>query len=211
MFPLHERLTWLLAALGTALGAYARRLATPPQPVMLGLSVYVPRQAAPALPPLAPALVQLFWNRLARTIRRFATLHAAWQQGTLKPPRTRTPSETRRTSRPPALRLPTGHAWLHRHAPEIAPAAGMLDAFVQDQELRRFATEEPRIGRLLRPICRAFGVVPPPELRLPPRPRAPRKPRPRRERPLPLTHPDLKLQPYVIRAVRYIRKKYGRD
>ena len=59
-----------------------------------------------------------------------------------------------------------------------------------------------------------FGVDPPAWLALPPRPAAPRKPRtpaPRRKRTLPLTHPDLGLQPYVIRAVRFMRKKYGRD
>lgn len=232
MTPLHERLTALLSFLGVALGAYARRLAVPPQPVPFGHVLLVPI-LPPSLPPLAPALLQLVWNRFARAARRFAVLCRAWQDGTLRPPRRRAPrarpapapqestahhsTAQESTAQPPApkpLRLPRGHAWLHRHAPEMAPVTGTLEALVHDAELRRFAAEEPRVGRLLRPLCRALGVVLPPELRLPPRPRRPRGPRPRPARParpLPLTHPDLGLAPNIIRAVRYWRKKYGRD
>ena len=216
MSPLHERLTWLLATLGAALGAVARRLATPPQPAFIGHHTYVPITEPERLPPLSAAQWQLFWNRTGRAVRRLATLFQAWQAGTLKPPAPQRPKspttpEALSEPRPSPLRLPRGFAWLNHRAPEIAPAAGMLDLLVQEPELRRFATEVPRAGRLLRPLCHALGIRPPAELRLPPRPRKPRPPNPRAERPLPLTHPSLNLRPYEIRAARYFIKKYGRE
>ncbi len=216
MSPLHERLTWLLATLGAALGAIARRLATPPQPAFIGHHTYVPITEPERLPPLSAAQWQLFWNRTARAVGRVAALFQAWQAGTLKPPapvrpKSPTPAEARPEPRPAPLRLPRGFAWLNHRAPEVAPAAGMLDLLVQEPELRRFATEVPRAARLLRPLCHALGIRPPPELRLPPRPRRKRPPRPRAPRRLSVTDPSLNLRPYEIRAARYFIKKYGRD
>ena len=214
MSPLHERLTWLLATLGAALGACARRLATPLQPAFIGHHTYVPITEPERLPPLSPAQWQLFWNRTGRAVRRFAVLYQAWIAGTLKPTAPQRPKSATTPAPKPAeapLRLPRGFAWLNHRAPEAVPAAGMLDLLVQEPELRRYATEVPRAARLLRPLCHALGIRPPAELQLPPRPRKPRKPRPRPERPLPLTHPSLKLRPYEIRAARYFIKKYGRD
>ncbi len=66
MSPLHERLSWLLATLGAALGAVARRLATPPQPAFIGHHTYVPITEPQRLPPLSAAQWQLFWNRTGR-------------------------------------------------------------------------------------------------------------------------------------------------
>jgi hypothetical protein len=216
MSPLHERLTWLLATLGAALGAFARRLATPPQPALIGHHTYVPITEPERLPRLSAAQWQLFWNRTGRAVRRVAALFQAWQAGTLKPqaaPRPKSPTtpEAPPEPRPAPLRLPRAFAWLNLRVPEVVPAAGMLDLLLQEPELRRFATEVPRAGRLLRPLCHALGIRPPAELQLPPRPRHPRKPRPRAERPLPLTHPSLNLRPYEIRAARYFIKKYGRE
>jgi hypothetical protein len=213
MSPLHERLSWLLATLGAALGAFARRLASPPQPAFIGHHTYVPITEPERLPPLSPAQWQLFWNRTGRAVRRFAVLYQAWIAGTLKPPRPKsaTPPVAPPEPRPAPLRLPRAFAWLNHRVPEVVPAAGMLDLLVQEPERRRFATEVPRVGRLLRPLCRALGIRPPAELQLPPRTRRPRKPRPRAERPLPLTHPSLNLRPYEIRAARYFIKKYGRE
>jgi hypothetical protein len=213
MSPLHERLSWLLATLGAALGAVARRLATPPQPAFIGHHTYVPITEPERLPPLSPAQWQLFWNRTGRALRRVAVLYQAWIAGTLQPPRphARTTPEATPEPRPSPLRLPRGFAWLNHRAPEIAPAAGMLDILVQEPELRRFAMQVPRAARLLRPLCHALGIRPPAELQLPPRPRKPRPPRPRAPRRLSLTDPSLNLRPYEIAAARYFIKKYGRE
>ena len=216
MSPLHERLTWLLATLGAALGAFARRLATPPQPAFIGHHTYVPITEPERLPPLSAAQWQLFWNRTARAVGRVAALFQAWQAGTLQPqaaPRPKSPATPEATPqpRPAPLRLPRGFAWLNHRAPEVAPAAGMLDLLVQEPELRLFATEVPRAARLLRPLCHALGIRPPAELQLPPRPRRKRPPRPRAPRRLSLTDPSLNLRPYEIRAARDFIKKYGRD
>jgi hypothetical protein len=216
MSPLHERLSWLLATLGAALGAVARRLATPPQPAFIGRHSYVPITEPERLPPLSPAQWQLFWNRTGRALRRVAVLFQAWQAGTLKPPapaRPKSPTTPEATPhpRPAPLRLPRGFAWLNHRAPEIAPAAGMLDILVQEPELRRFATEIPRAARLLRPLCHAFGIRPPAELQLPPRPRRPRPPRPPTSRRPSLNDPSLSFRDWERPFIRGIWKKHGRD
>ncbi|MCX7375441.1 MAG: hypothetical protein NTY94_01735 [Alphaproteobacteria bacterium] len=213
MSPLHERLSWLLATLGAALGAVARRLATPPQPAFIGHHTYVPITEPERLPPLSPAQWQLFWNRTGRALRRVAVLYQAWIAGTLQPPRphARTTREATPQPRPSPLRLPRGFAWLNHRAPEIVPAAGMLDILVQEPELRRFATEVPRAARLLRPLCHALGIGPPPELRLPPRPRKPRPPRPPTSRRPSPNDPSLMFRDWERPFIRGIWKKHGRD
>lgn len=222
MSPLGEKLAWIVTCLGNALGLYARRLATAPQPVWIGTRLLLPRAEPAPLPPLPQALWQLFWNRFGRASRRFQSLYRQWQQGTLAPqsfvartPRAPDPhpGQPRPEPRPTDTRVPRGFGWLHRRGPEFGPIAGMLSDLVQSDEARRFLTEVPRAGRLLRPQCHALGVPLPAWLALPRRPRKPRpaRPRPTATRPLPLNHPDLGLQPWVQRWVRASRRKYGRD
>ncbi len=126
-------------------------------------------------------------------------------------------------------RLPRGRGWITRRIPQAGPSAGWLHELLQHAHTRDFVQAAPQAARLLRPLCHALGIDQPGWLKRPPRPPHPRKPRaptpraitpraptprtltPRTPGPLPLTDPSLKLQPYVIRAVRYVRKKYGRD
>jgi hypothetical protein len=111
-------------------------------------------------------------------------------------------------------RLPRGHGWVVKRIPEAGPSAGALHDLLQDPHAREFVQAAPQAARLLRPLCQMLAVDQPHWLKLPPRPRAPRKPRaprPRAHRPLPLTHPDLKLRPYEIAAARCWIKKYGRE
>jgi hypothetical protein len=202
----------------TAVGAHLARQARGPMVVLLGNRTLT--EIVPPSPhtPIAVEIWHLLTRRALRLAGRFHSLYAHWAAGTLPPPRPRHRPESAKagagapsTPRPPGLRLPRERGWINKRIPEAAPCAGNLQVLLYLPECDRFVAEVPRAGRLLRPLCHALGVDLTPALRLPPRPRAPRKPRPARPRPLPLTHPDLGLQPYVIRAARYFIKKYGRD
>jgi hypothetical protein len=182
--------------------------------------------------PLLPGPVwTLLWFRLERLGNRLARLHERWRTNTLPTPRPKTTTRPNSVRKPPPqipefpaaagtklvdapTRLPRGRGWIVKRIPDSGPSAGALHDLLQQADTRTFIEAAPQAARLLRPLCHALGLDQPEWLKLPPRPRPPRKPRtprPRPARPLPLTHPDLGLQPYVIRAARYFIKKYGRD
>lgn len=84
-------------------------------------------------------------------------------------------------------------AWLVHLAPiylpelvtEIEAARTELEILLSDGTVQTLATETPKIGRILRPLCRMFGIEPPACLRLPPpirKPRPPKPPKPRQPR-----------------------------
>ncbi|OYV55059.1 MAG: hypothetical protein B7Z76_12080, partial [Acidiphilium sp. 20-67-58] len=75
--------------------------------------------------------------------------------------------------------LPRRPAWLLAPVPEAAAAAGLLRALLADPALQRRIGEEPRLGRILRPLCHSLGLKLPAMLRLAPRAR--RTPRPKPE------------------------------
>jgi hypothetical protein len=210
MLTITERLTWIVAQLRTALGVFAAREARPPQPVWIGATLYAPRVSAPALPVLPPEAWILFWNRLDRLLRRFHALHDRWRSNTLPAPRP--PRPAKRPACPPAAphprtrhpSLPRAFAWVNRRIPESSPSSGQLHTLLAEPDTRALVEAAPQAGRLLRPLCRALGVRPPPWLALPtrlrkPHPRAPRVARPRRPS---LNDPALRLQDYVIAAAR---------
>lgn len=204
-----------------------------PLGVALRLSLlFLWRQLRTALS-LHPVTPQALW-RIARGGVRMHTLVCnldrlalRFLEGTLPKPRTHraratsarattpaTPATpTPATPLPPRERDPTTNAWLTRVWQPAAQGAEALEyMFEHRPDLRALAEASPAAVRLLRPLARMFGARLPSWLQLPPRrPRKPRPPRPRAPRPLPLTHPDLKLQPWVISWVRASRKKYGRD
>jgi hypothetical protein len=177
---------------------------------------------------LAPLTRTAAWRidharaRLHTLVARLDWLAFRWREGTLPRPRTRTPRPAPTpqaqpdpaTPLPPARprrpRDPSAQGWLARVCPHAAgiahPFAHMLET---DPEFRAFVAAVPQAGRLLRPLARMLGAPLPDYLRLPPRPRRPCAPRPRppRQRPPSLTDPSLGLQPYVIAAVRYWRRK----
>lgn len=216
MNPLSERLLHIVALVRAAIGAYGIRLARPAHSAWIGNTLYVATPAPHPLPLLAPALWLLFCNRVVRAQRRFQSLYAAWQAGTLRTPRPRAPRPKQdRTPDPaaaPAPALPRAFGWAIRRAPEAGPALGHLEQLVHDAETRRFVTEVPRAGRHLRPLCRALGLVPPDYLRLPPRPRPPRQPRPARPpRPRSAFHdPEVRWRPWEKRVALSFLKKFGR-
>ena len=198
-----ERLLGIAVALGAAIGAYVRRLATPPQPVWIGDRVFVPRTQPERLPRLSDEIWALFLRRLNRAVRRIQSLHRAWTEGTLappRPPRARTPrpASEHRNSAP---RLPRAHGWINHRVPDSHQLAGLLHYLVQDSATRAFIEAVPRAARHLRPLCVALGVDQPDWLRLPRR-RKPRLPQPRKPRPPSLSDPSLNLRPWVVAASR---------
>jgi hypothetical protein len=210
-----ERFTHIVGLVRAAIGVHLARQLRPPQPVWLGERLFVPVPPPQRCPPLPEPVWTLLWRRLGRLAERFTTLYARWQSNTLprrRPPRPgRVPSATA-TPRP---RLPAANGWVNHRIPESAPPSGLLDALLRQQEpeLRAFLAAAPQAGRLLRPLCRALGIVQPAWLRLPARPRRPRptptpqaaprwppgQPRPR-SHPSPMLPADKPLEGYVLGA-----------
>ena len=223
MSSIGNQLTLILSSVLQVLRAYAVWSPPPPRIVSLGRDTWVvpaPRRMEdnPHLPLIPAEQRALLRDRAARAITRLLALFARWQAGTLpKPkynhprPRPRPPA-TPRTRRPSPC-LPRSRAWAGARVFELRGYASQLSFLLADPDIAPFLAACPQAGRLLRPLCHAIGADLPPQLVLPPRLHAPRiRPaRPPRPRPPSLTDPSLKLQPYVIRAVRHIRRKYGRD
>jgi hypothetical protein len=209
------RMATIITVLRAAIGTHVGRLTRPRHSAWIGDRFFIeaPRpQPRPAIP--LPAWTVL-WRRLQRLSDRFAALHARWQANTLLARRPRPARRAPAKPKPqPAPRLTRAFGWVNRHIPESAPPSGMLDALLRDPETQNFAAAAPQAGRLLRPLCRALGLVPPAWLRLPPRPRKPRpeKTTTRPERrprglPWPLLPTDKPLQGYVLGATRAWTKK----
>ena len=125
---------------------------------------------------LAAPLVLLVWGRLRRLSTRITRLATKIEAGTppARPRRNRAPRPQRP---PPPLRLPRGKSWLIRLVRQEAAAAGsQLRYLLAEPDMRALAAADPRMGRLLRPLCHALGVTPPPEIAKPaslPAPAAP--------------------------------------
>jgi hypothetical protein len=115
---------------------------------------------------------------LTATQRRLTALHARFVAGKL--------AAAPRAPRPGAERAPTERTLSERRPPAIPPGpvlltvfrAGfdeMLQALLDDPEMRALLAASPQAGRILRPLWRKLSPRPlPAVLRLPPRPRKPR-------------------------------------
>lgn len=221
MSPIGNQLTLILQSVLTVLRAFALWSPPPAHVVSLGRDTWIVPCARrmednPHLALIPAELRALLRDRAARAITRLLALFAIWQSGALPKPRYDFPRpRIQATPRPrrPYQRLPRSRAWAGARVFELRGYASQLSHLLANPGMAPFLAACPQAGRLLRPLCHAIGADLPPLLALPPRPRAhrtrpPRRPRPR---PLKLTDPSLGLQPYVIRAVRYMRRKYGRD
>ena len=130
-------------------------------------------------------LAMLLWDYLADARHRLTALHARFAAGKL-------PAAPRRRAIP---RPVVGGATAERPRPERRPPAiprgpvlltvfragydEMLQALLDDPEMRALLAASPQAGRILRPLWRKLSGYPlPPVLRLPPRPRRPRAVRP---------------------------------
>jgi hypothetical protein len=229
MIQLSLLLTGLIQGLRRVIARAAPVVSAPARPIWAGPELRWIMAPHGDLPLLPGPVWTLLWLRLQRLNNRLTRLYERWQAGTLPTPR---PKTTRpKSARKPApqvpelpapgmplvdapARLPRARGWITRRIPEAGPSAGWLEYLLQQPHTQDFVQAAPQAARLLRPLCHGLGIDQPAWLKRPPRPRPPRKPRtprPRPARPLPLTHPELGLQPYVIRAARYFIKKYGRE
>ena len=121
---------------------------------------------------LAGPLVILIWTRLRRLSTRVVSLAARIEAGTNTPARPRRQRAPRPHRPPPPLRLPRGKAWLVRLMRMEAAAAGsQLRHLLNEPDMQALAAADPRMGRLLRPLCHILGVTPTPEIARP-RPKA---------------------------------------
>jgi hypothetical protein len=184
MVDLATRMANLLLNLRRAVAEFIVASARPPHHAWIGDRLFMAVPPPPRLPPLPAATWNLFHNRLLRLAERFQALHVRWRANTL--PRPRPPRQRAAQPRPPVPRLPAGFAWANLRIPAAAPSTGQLRAILQQPDTREFVAAAPQAGRLLRPLCRALGVRPPPWLALPPRPRTPS---PRRPPPQPALRP----------------------
>jgi hypothetical protein len=154
---------------------------------------------------LAGPLIVLIWTHLRRLSSRFA-----YATATLYRPSRPRPNRLRR---PPPRPLPRRKAWLLRLAPETASGASQLRHFLADPELAPLLAADPRLGRILRPLCHALGIraggiraaairpakaAPPPDVAPPPSPPSPFQQRHALPEPLatpPLWHERLRAPP----------------
>ena len=128
-----------------------------------------------------PELVCLISKRVGRLGLRFASLHARYQAGTLRPPRPRAAPRTPRPRNPrPLDRLPRKTGWLADMFPGQGPAdaRGLAEHLRNDidnnPETQAFLAAAPQAGRILRPLWRMLTPAPLPEkLKLPRKPEAP--------------------------------------
>ena len=124
---------------------------------------------------LAGPVIVLIWGRLRRMAARFAAAVAAIPAA---PGRASRPAQPRPALSSPARsgsgvrdarpRLPGGFGWLIRLSPAAACHGGQLQRLLADPEMAALLAATPRMGRLLRPLCRMLAVEPPPGLLAPP-------------------------------------------
>ena len=126
--------------------------------------------------PLRAAFIIPLWRYLTRAAHRLDRLLARRAAGPLPPPRPRTPHPGGPRRKPG---FPTGHAWLIRAlGPEAAAYAAQLEALLARPEAADLLAH-PAARRILAPIRRMLGLLPPRKApAAPPRTRAPRPSRP---------------------------------
>ncbi len=96
-------------------------------------------------------LLTLIWNRLHRIIARFtraATTPPA-------PPRSRAKRPARPHQPDP---LPRHYAWLRTLVQETGGGASQLEFFLNQPDITALIAADPRLGRILRPLCHMLGI-----------------------------------------------------
>ncbi|MBV8399597.1 MAG: hypothetical protein JOZ17_12775, partial [Acetobacteraceae bacterium] len=114
--------------------------------------------------------------RLRRLCTRLTRLIAAFREGRLAPARVRTRRET--PPRPPRkeqLRLPSKFGWLLRFGWQAAGSRSQFEHWLEDPEVQALVAASPQARRILRALCRMFGIPLGPALALPRRKRERRR------------------------------------
>lgn len=131
----------------------------------------------------AAPVALLVWSRLSRMVTRFKALVAQMEAGTLLSPRPRTSRRKPAAhAAPQELRLPSGHIWLIKFAPETVQFSGQVQHLLTDTEMMRLMAAAPQAGRIVRPLCRMLGLAVPEVARLPPGRARRAKPKPAAKR-----------------------------
>ena len=134
--------------------------------ILFGLRAEIAAQAARDR--ARTALLVLVWGRIGRMGTRLEKLFARWRANTLPnrtllKPRPSRAGESRTPREMP--HLPTGHAWLVVIMGYDAAGRGsQLQHLLAHPDLPEFLDAAPQAGRILRPLCRMLGVIPPPQL-----------------------------------------------
>ncbi len=134
---------------------------------------------------LDAALGGLLYNRTGKIFGQIERMLGRFRAGILRHGTQRAVStQSRKTPRKPAMRLPGRFGWLLPAGKHDAVCyGGQLRHLLAEPEMATMLDEFPQARRVLRPLLRALGVelpwtVTPPR---PPRPPKPRKPRPKPE------------------------------
>jgi hypothetical protein len=125
-------------------------------------------------------LIAQIGRRIQGIRQRFVDLAARIGDGTYSPRRGAAPPRKRPGQAPQQNPLPHKFGWLLALVPETVGARWHFELLLRDPEMAALlATAPAALRRPLRSLCWMLGLVPPPVLALPPRPRPPR-PRPPR-------------------------------
>jgi hypothetical protein len=154
---------------------------------------------APDYARLDLSLKWAIWHRLTFLARRFHTL--ATNPHPRRPHRAApTPEPPPEASAPTAttpqkFKLPRRKGWLLQVLPgHLVPfVRSHLIALLADPEMMQLLRENPRIGRVLRPMCTMLAIPLAEDLKLPQKPRPPRPPRPK-----PPPKPEPTLYQYLL-------------
>jgi hypothetical protein len=125
-----------------------------------------PVQGRPAR--LAAPLGPMLFNRLARLTTRLRELLARIEAERTKPrnptrirrtrPRDRTGRTTPERQPQPPPALPRRFGWIAHYLPEANGHAHTLRVFLCEPETESLIASDPRIGRILRPLCHMLGI-----------------------------------------------------
>ncbi len=151
------------------------------------------------------SLKRAIWHRISRFSLRFRALALNPHPRRPRKPSAK-PEPTPEPESPPTRakkrKLPGQKGWMLQTFPghHIPYVRGHLISFLEDPDLSRLHGENPRIGRVLRPLCHMLAIPLPDYLKLarkprPPAPKPAQKPARRREKPEPSFY-DYMLQKY---------------
>ncbi|MDD2862872.1 MAG: hypothetical protein PHI71_17650, partial [Acidiphilium sp.] len=145
----------------------------------------------------------LLYGRLSRLTTRLRDLLARIEAERTKPRRIAAPRAPRKSAPKSAPILPRRFGWIAQPIPEANAHAQNLRQFLCEPETESLIASDPRIGRILRPLCHLLGIdltliyrmIPPPHpndptqttphslLRTPATKPRPQNPRPRIPKP----------------------------
>ena len=111
-------------------------------------------------PALVPLIVQSY-GRLGRIMQQFVALVDRLATGWRPRPfvaRAKRPGVAQAMVAARAARLPMGFGWLMQLAPGTMQLGGQVRAVMEDPDLVGLLAADPRVARILRPLCRMMAI-----------------------------------------------------